>query len=150
MDTLGGKGLSKIDSSICWRVLRWLLSLLYFFMNLQKFSKNSLSGISIILYQYHNANLGPFILQTCKCRVQSSSTVIYERIYDTVCFKIFMPPLRRPDTVSYNWRFQLNSPDCQFQLNSPNCQFQLNSPNCQFQLNSPNCQFQLNSPNCQL
>ena len=29
-----------------------------------------------ILYKYYNANLGP-LLQTCKCRVQSSSTVIY-------------------------------------------------------------------------
>ena len=52
------------------------LYLLYLFLNLQNFSKDSQSGMSIILYIYHNAILGP-LLQTCKCRVQSSSTVIY-------------------------------------------------------------------------
>ena len=34
---------------------------------------------NISLYKYHNAILGP-LLQTCKCRVQSSSTVIYGSI----------------------------------------------------------------------
>ena len=52
------------------------LSLLYLFLNLQNFSKDTQSGMSFILCKYHNANLGP-LLQTCKCRVQSSSTVIY-------------------------------------------------------------------------
>ena len=46
------------------------------FLNQQNFSKETQSGMSIIFYKYHNANLGP-LLQTCKCRVQSSSTVIY-------------------------------------------------------------------------
>ena len=36
--------------------------------------------MSIILYKYHNAILGP-LLQTCKCRVQSTSTVIYGLIF---------------------------------------------------------------------
>ena len=39
-----------------------------------------LEGMSIILYKYHYANLGP-LLQTFKCRVQSSSTVIYVSMY---------------------------------------------------------------------
>ena len=57
-------------------VLRWLLPLLYLFLNMQNFFKDTQLGMSIILYKYHNTNLGP-LLQTCKCRVQSSSTVIY-------------------------------------------------------------------------
>ena len=60
-------------------VLRLLLSLLYLYPNQQNFSKDTQSGMSIILYKYHNANLGP-LLQTCKCRVQSSSNVIYGSI----------------------------------------------------------------------
>ena len=40
------------------------------------FRRLTVRYVNYILYKYHYANLGP-LLQTCKCRVQSSSTVIY-------------------------------------------------------------------------
>ena len=47
--------------------------------------------MSIIVYKYHNANLGP-LLQICKCRVQSSSTVIYAGHNDQYLRTVFRLP----------------------------------------------------------
>ena len=47
------------------------------------FQRLTVRYANIILYKYHNAILGP-LLQTCKFRVQSSSTVIYGWCYHSI------------------------------------------------------------------
>ena len=44
------------------------------------FQRLTVRYVNYFFYKYHNANLGP-LLQTRKCCVQSSSSVIYVYIY---------------------------------------------------------------------